>query len=81
MTSSVSPTPLVLWRFMGKGPVPSDDINKARTLLGVTIVNDSLPRGVALRLDHPAARTVLEKIPGWALFDSQDVDLIDGPHG
>lgn len=72
---------VMMIRYDGAGPRPEADLEKIRASAGVTVVNDTFPKTVIVRVDGDLAKQRLRRIDGWTLHASQTgkVDLYPAP--
>lgn len=61
--------------YKGTGPKPQDVIAMVRSMPGVQIVNDTLPRSVVVDVSGQVAEERLRRLPYWSLQQSHPVKL------
>lgn len=68
---------LFSFHYAGDGSRPETDMVQIRTMPGVVVVNEILPKRLILQVTDDLAVQRLKNLSGWVLQESQTVSLDD----
>lgn len=64
-------------RFKGKGPIPTDDLERIRAQENVKVLDDSSPRMVLVEAPEQAAQELDTSMPEWVVSPERKIQMPD----
>lgn len=70
-------------RYRGAGPKPAADVESARRMAGITVVDESAAKMLLVECDEAMAPPLAEALPDWVIAPERTFDVPDArrrPH-
>ena len=64
-------------RYRGTGPKPAADVESARRLAGITVVDESAAKMLLVECDEAEAAGLAEALPNWVIAPERTFDVPD----
>ena len=64
-------------RYRGAGSKPAADVQAARHLAGITVVDESAPKMLLVECDEGMAAGLAETLPDWVIAPERTFDVPD----
>lgn len=68
-------------RYRGSGPKPAADVDSARRLAGVTVVDESGAKMLLVECDEDVVGELAERLPEWIIGPEQSYTVPDTRKG